>query len=297
MVKVRESGYDINPECRIGSRVVLGWQFQIDGSWFVVMRCDCGKVQVVNAYALGRGKSNSCRCGRKPEPSVLPRIRDEMRSIKAGSKIGRRVVLGKLFSRGRDSAGKTMWTAVVQCECGNIGTSDVGELSRGHAESCGCLIADAHRTHGFRGRHDCDPLYSVWCGMRERCNRPSNKRWDRYGGRGIKVCPEWNGSHCFPTFREWAHANGWQPGLELDRRETDGNYEPDNCRWIPQPDQARNRSNNRNITAFGETKCLAAWIEDERCAVADVSGLTSRLKRGMTNEEAISTPVARRVIS
>ena len=72
-------------------------------------------------------------------------------------------------------------------------------------------------------------LYRCWCSMRNRCRNPRAQNFHRYGGRGISICPQWD---VYEIFREWAIATGYRKGLTLDRINNDGNYEPDNCRWV-----------------------------------------------------------------
>ncbi len=139
------------------------------------------------------------------------------------------------------------------------------------------------RTHGGADT----PLYNVWMSMRARCRLPSDTNYQRYGARGIRVCPEWQES--FVVFREWANANGYGPGLSIDRIDTLGNYEPSNCRWSTRKVQNRNTRLNVTLTAFGESKTIADWAEDDRCTVT-YGAIRYRLKKGWPQEQAIATP-------
>lgn len=94
-----------------------------------------------------------------------------------------------------------------------------------------------------------NPLHWRWSAMKQRCYNPNNKKFPRYGGRGIKVCDDWLS---FESFEKWSLENGYQKDLSLDRINTDGNYEPRNCRWVDQKTQQNNRNNNRKLIHRGE---------------------------------------------
>jgi hypothetical protein len=128
------------------------------------------------------------------------------------------------------------------------------------------------RTHGLSKTK----LYYVWRGMIARCRYPSFKYYSYYGGRGIKVCPEWESD--FVAFQTWAMAHGYQAGLQIDRIDNNGDYSPVNCRWVTSTVNARNKRSTHAIPAFGETKSIAAWAEDPRCVVA-LHTLYARLTR------------------
>lgn len=88
-------------------------------------------------------------------------------------------------------------------------------------------------------------LYKTWRNMRYRCSNPKDRKYKYYGGRGIKVCEEWDSS--FKAFESWALVNGYADDLTIDRINVNGDYEPKNCRWISMAEQQQNKRSNRSI--------------------------------------------------
>lgn len=102
-------------------------------------------------------------------------------------------------------------------------------------------------------------LYRVWCAMKKRCNCPQDPAYSYYGGKGVKVCSEWEND--FSAFREWAYKNGYKDGLSIDRIDVNGNYEPSNCRWVTMKTQANNQTNTLKIEYRGTVKTLHEWAD------------------------------------
>lgn len=136
---------------------------------------------------------------------------------------------------------KTAWRCV--CDCGKEIVATSENLKNGHCTSCGCLskerIAEIGRTRATH-RGSKTRLYKIWTGMKRRCLEPNNIKYSIYGGRGITVCSEW--LHSFENFRDWAMANGYADNLTIDRLDSNGNYEPSNCRWATHSEQNKNRN-------------------------------------------------------
>lgn len=124
--------------------------------------------------------------------------------------------------------------------------------------------------------------HSMYC----RCYYPTTHGYERYGGRGIKICEEWINNP--NSFYEWSINNGYKKGLTLDRIDVNGNYEPSNCRWVTREIQDSNRRNNRKITYKNETKTLSQWSREYNINIVTLS---DRLKSGMTIDEALNKPV------
>lgn len=131
-----------------------------------------------------------------------------------------------------------------------------------------------------------EKLYHVWYNLIERCTHPGHFAYARYGKRGIKVCDDWK---TFLPFLTWAKQE-YKPGLWLDRKNNNGDYEPDNCRWVTQEESRNNVRGTKRITAFGETKTVSEWVKDQRCKVSH-STLAARIKYGYDPEKAITTLV------
>lgn len=186
----------------------------------------------------------------------------------------------------RDASGKRILYYPCRCRCGVERPIMVSNLRAGYAKSCGCLRKEERPK---MQTHRCLPrgLYKAWDAMRYRCNTETCKGYRNWGGRGITVCPEWESS--YEAFRDWSLANGWKPGLSIERIGNELGYSPDNCRWIPRGDQNLNKRNNVRVTAFGETKVVSEWVRDPRCTVTHGAILT-RLKKGWDAEFAIAAP-------
>lgn len=109
-----------------------------------------------------------------------------------------------------------------------------------------------HWKHGGSGTR----LYFIWKTMRQRCNNPNNGKYKRYGKRGIKVCPEWDD---YSNFKRWSMSNGYSEKLTIDRIDTNGDYEPSNCRWADDIQQANNKTSNVMINYKGEIMTMAEF--------------------------------------
>ena len=175
-----------------------------------------------------------------------------------------------------------MW--LCKCDCGNIVSIRGYSLRSGNTQSCGCIQKETNiklrQTHGMAKTR----LYNIWQSMKRRCSSPTMSCYKYYGGRGIKVCNEWQS---FEPFCEWALANGYTENLTIDRIDVNGNYALSNCRWITIQEQQRNKRRNHYITLNGETKLLKDWADGLGITTAT---LLERLERWDSVEDALTIP-------
>lgn len=239
----------------------------------------CGKPFMAKAYLLKRGEAKFCsvKCSHaaiSEERRANPQTEDLM-----GQKFGKWTVIGPVDKLGHNIRWK------CRCECGNEAMVGVGNLKTGKSVSCGCykskLTSERNTTHGMKPTR----LYRVWNGMKARCQIPSSSGYYKYGARGIKVCEEWQN---FEPFKEWALANGYRDDLQIDRIDVYGNYEPSNCRFVTNKENALNKRNTRYLTLDGVTKTVIGW--------ADTLGISertirSRLSRGRDAIDVLTTPI------
>lgn len=168
-----------------------------------------------------------------------------------GQKFGRLTVIEFSHRKGKNY----YWKCI--CDCGNpeIRIVQVQGLKRGTTQSCGCLNKEIITKHGLDG----DKIYHVFNAMKNRCYSKDNNSYHNYGARGINICDEWLND--VVAFVNWAYNSGYKEGLTIERKDVNGNYEPNNCTWVSRKAQMNNTRYNINIEYKGETKTLTEWSE------------------------------------
>lgn len=206
-------------------------------------KCDCGRETTVLGGNLREGKSTSC--GHCPNTVDL-----------CGKRFGRLVVLERHPQPNRKPT-----KYLCKCDCGKYKMIVGSSLQYGSTRSCGCLsrdktketIAGWNKTHGESRTR----LYYVWLGVKRRIYNPHTKKYPIYGGRGIGMCKEWTES--YESFRDWALANGYDPNAKygdctIDRIDVDGDYCPENCRWVDMKTQAHNKRSTHGTKIYANAE-------------------------------------------
>ncbi len=165
---------------------------------------------------------------------------------------------------GKRVIGGIMWE--FQCDCGGKKYIRSNHVKSGRVKSCGCwnieALVDRSTTHGLAG----SPTYRSWQHLKERCTNPSDINYHRYGGRGITFCERWN------VFENFLEDMGEKPeGLQIDRIDNDGNYEPGNCRWVTGTENIRNASGTKlNTEAVKVIKYALKHLGISKAKLAEI---------------------------
>lgn len=193
---------------------------------------------------------------------------------------------------GNDSQGSVTWKC--KCDCGNETITTSRNLTSGHTKHCKVCGVKASSNAKIKHNMTDTRLYQIWLNMKRRCDNRKTDSYKLYGERGIKVCEEWKNS--FEAFAEWSFQNGYSEekaarDCSIDRKNNNKGYEPSNCRWISQKEQARNRRNNHIIEYMGEKKTLKEWAE---VLGINYGTLASRINRyNWSIKKAFETPIGK----
>lgn len=214
---------------------------------------------------------------------------------RVGKRYGRLVVVSRAEDMVLSSGRKiTMWNCI--CDCGNTCSIATTSLGSGLTKSCGCINTEKRKSRDTKRRKYPDydtrkrSLYKRWVNIRKRCYSKSNHNYPNYGGRGIKMCDTWRNDYL--SFEKWSLEHGFEKSLTIDRIDVNGDYCPENCRWVGNHTQQRNKRNNRLITYKNETHTLSEWSD---ITGIDRSTISSRIdKFNWSIEDALTIPIIKR---
>lgn len=175
--------------------------------------------------------------------------------------------------------------AICDCECGKTNIPvQIARLKSGSTKSCGCFNRDQKTKHGLYSL----PIYQRWATMMDRCFNTKRNNFSEYGGRGITVCERWKSPENFILDM----SASFSEKLQLDRIDTNGNYCPENCRWVSQIENLNNRRNTVMISYNGETKSIREWSELTGISKKNIS--TRYCEYGWSAERTLTTPALSR---
>lgn len=202
-----------------------------------------------------------------------------------GKKFGRLTVVGRA-----EGIMPPQWNC--KCDCGSPYEilRMAGQLNAGRRMRCSNCARKSRVSMLVENRRSARSpfprkLRNVWDSMKRRCYKAHDTFFRYYGGRGISICDEW--MNCPESFFKWAIANGYGEGLSIDRINSNGNYEPSNCRWETKAVQSANRRSVINIDWNGKRQSIAAWAVE---LGVKKQSLWFRIKSGWSVEKAFCEP-------
>jgi hypothetical protein len=246
-----------------------------------VVKCFCGEPYQTSIYKLKSGENKGCGCQNRIQ--YLP-----------GQKINECIVIKELQPKGYSRY------FLFQCHCGKEFANHMNLIKGGRVKGCGCLEKKFHigqipynlgksNPNIKKYKKDCWnsrlPEYRTWISIKQRCYNSNHSRYYRYGMRGIKVCDRW--LHSFENFFIDMGERG-NKKLSIERRNNDGDYEPNNCYWGTSAEQSINKSSNRFLELWGEIKTISQW---SKIASISENTIRSRLKYGWDANRILTEPL------
>ncbi len=219
------------------------------------------------------------------KPSVPRRFKDI-----SGTKIG---IFTVIKDGGKNRRGKWTWQCKCQCQRGGVFLLCEESLMNWRAHHCICLnlscTKKANTSHGLAHA----PINAVWSTLIQRCMNPKNKRWEDYGGRGITVCDRWRNFELFyedmgPSYRH---------GLQIERRDNNRGYCPENCEWVTPKQQANNTRKNRFVEWEGKRFTVTQLAESVNLRPMTLWQRLSKRGWGAVTKRDLLLPHVRRVVA
>lgn len=247
--------------------------------------CDCGseKEVIVKTADLKSGAKRSCGC-----------LLDEWRASKHSDIIGKKYGMLTVLEQTRKVGRKLYFKC--QCDCGNALEVRKDGLTTGHSKSCGCVREQWMQSGNLNKKHGLyeDRAYWVWAKIKSRCYNPNARQYENYGGRGIRMCDEWQDPQ---KFVEWCYQTGYDklaPKGEctIDRIDVNGNYEPSNCRWATALEQANNKRNTVRYKYNEKSMTIAEWSSELKIPYATL--YTGLVRQGKPISHFINDYVPRK---
>lgn len=207
-----------------------------------------------------------------------------------GERYGKLTVLEYVGTKRYRNGRATQW--LCQCDCGNKTVVGSVSLKTGSTVSCGChrrelsskRMIERNKTHGITiGSEEDKRLYRLWAAIKRRCYYEKCVGYHNYGGRGVRMCDEWKNEAA--KFVEWCKSHGYKKGLEIDRINNNGNYEPNNCQFISKVENEKKKRNTIWLTIDGISKVCADW---NRLMEKPEKYYIQRIYRKMGEEYAIN---------
>lgn len=224
-----------------GELTVLRFDMYYKKSPKWLCKCSCGKEIYVFANGLKSGFTKNCGSA--------------FHSKHIGEKFGRLTVLPDAIPRN----GSTSKKYLCRCDCGKYTYVTISNLMSGNTRSCGCYNKEITAKRASTHNMSHSKLFGIWWTMLQRCKNEKVNSYKNYGGRGIKVCEEWQ---TFEPFYEWSMSHGYADDLSIDRVDNDGDYCPKNCRWTTFSEQANNRRNTVWVYYNGEKKTISQLAKE-----------------------------------
>lgn len=277
---------DKNLFYNIGDKInefkITGYDFSTGKTQYICECVNCGRISKKSAYYLR--PNIVCKCPKCKTLEYLDLI---------GKRFGCILVVEKYSSDGMPSTHKFK----CKCDCGNILILTAQNIrSKRHLCCKACKYKYiTENIHSFTKHGMCDtPVYKIWSGINKRCLTKTDKSYKNYGARGIKICYEWSrlNPKGFNNFYTWSIKTGYKykPDkngrniFSIERIDVNGDYCPENCKWILLEEQSKNRTTSIIIEYKGEKKCLAEWC---KILNLDTRKVKYRMDKGLTFLETI----------